>query len=294
MELRQLTTFQTIVKEGSFQRAAEKLQYAQSTITLHIQQLEAELGVKLFARQGKKVQLTEAGRALYDQADNLLQRAAVLQQTMMDIVAGEVGHLRIGSIEPTASLRLPSLIAQFNRERPKVHLTVEVGGTYFVSQRVVSGNLDIGICSPPSTRLGLIFEPLFIEKMRLLLPADHPLTEQEIIRPADLMGQRFLLTEPGCAYRRVVEQELFQSGTNPYSGIEIGSIGALSGLVRLGVGVAIVPVVTVSPPPPGTVLREVEGTDLSLPVGMVRAAEESPPRRVLETLLDALRAHLRT
>ncbi len=292
MELRHLSTFQMIVREGSFLRAAEKLQYAQSTITLHIQQLETELGVKLFARQGKKVQLTEAGRALRDQADSLLQRAAALQQAMMEITTGEVGRLRIGSIEPTASLRLPSLIAHFCHERPKVRLTVEVGGTSFVSQRVASGDLEVGICSPPPARLGLTFEPLFVEKMRLLLPADHPLTELEIIRPADLAGQRFLLTEPGCAYRRVIELELFQLGINPYSGIEIGSGGALRRLVQLGVGVAIVPAVIASPLPAEMVLRDVEGTDLSLPVGLVRRAEDHLPGQVVEALLVALRTHL--
>lgn len=292
MELRHLTTFQMIVREGSFLRAAEKLQYAQSTITLHIQQLETELGVKLFVRQGKKVQLTEAGRALRDQVDSLLQRAAALQQAMIEITTGEVGCLRIGSIEPTASLRLPSLIAHFCHERPKVRLTVEVGGTSFVSQRVASGDLEVGICSPPPARLGLTFEPLFVEQMRLLLPADHPLTELEIIRPADLAGQRFLLTEPGCAYRRVIEQELFQRGINPYSGIEIGSGGALRRLVQLGVGVAIVPAVIASPLPAEMVLRDVEGTNLNLPVGLVRRAEDHLPGQVVEALLVALRAHL--
>jgi len=281
-----------IVREGSFLRAAEKLQYAQSTITLHIQQLETELGVKLFARQGKKVQLTQAGCALHDQADSLLQRAAALQQAMMEITTGAVGRLRIGSIEPTASLRLPSLIAHFCHERPKVRLTVEVGGTSFVSQRVASGDLEVGICSPPPAHLGLTFEPLFVEKMRLLLPADHPLTELESIRPADLAGQRFLLTEPGCAYRRVIEQELFQRGINPYSGIEIGSGGALRRLVQLGAGVAIVPAVIASPLPAEMVLRDVEGTDLSLPVGLVRRAEDHLPGQVVEALLVALRTHL--
>lgn len=201
-------------------------------------------------------------------------------------------RLSIGSIEPTASLRLPSLIAQFCQERPKVSLTVEVGGTSGVSQRVANGDLDVGICSPPPARLGLIFEPLFVEKLQLLLPANHPLTELEIIRPADLAGQRCLLTEPGCAYRRVVERELLQRGVNPYTGIEIGSIGALKRLVQLGVGVAIVPSLIVSPLPDDMVLRDVEGSELSLPVGLVRRAEENTTGRVLEALLEALRAHL--
>jgi len=90
----------------------------------------------------------------------------------------------------------------------------------------------------------------------------------------------------------VIEQELFQRGTNPYSGIEIGSIGALNRLVQLGVGVAIVPVVSANPSLTGTMLREVEGTDLGLQVGLIRQAEESPSGRVLEALLVTLRTHL--
>ncbi|GHO42033.1 LysR family transcriptional regulator [Ktedonospora formicarum] len=97
MELRHLESFQAIVKEGSFVQAAEKLQYAQSTITVHMQQLEAELGVKLFVRRGKHVQLTEAGRALQEQSDTLMQRAISLQLALKDVVAG---RLDICVLEP--------------------------------------------------------------------------------------------------------------------------------------------------------------------------------------------------
>jgi biotin operon repressor len=81
MEFRHLQIFFAIVKEGSFLKAAEKLQYAQSTITLHIQQLEAELGVKLFSRRGKHTELTISNRMLLERAALLLHHAASLQQT---------------------------------------------------------------------------------------------------------------------------------------------------------------------------------------------------------------------
>jgi DNA-binding transcriptional LysR family regulator len=292
VELRHLYTFQMIVKEGSFLLAAEKLQYAQSTITLHIQQLESELGIRLFARQGKKVQLTEAGRALHDQADSLLQRAEALQQAMRDIVAGEAGHLRLGSIEPTASLRLPSLLVQFFQEHPKMRLILEVGGTQSISQQVAAGHLDVGICSPPPAHLDLIFEPLFVEHMALLLPANHPLAEKDIIRVADLVDQRLLLTEPGCAYRAVIEQALFEHGTNPYAGIEIGSLAVLQRAVQSNLGVAIVPTRAASPSPTGTVLREVSEVSLGLPVGFVQRADNGSPGQALQALLASLHAHL--
>ena len=294
MELRHIYTFQAIVKEGSFLKAAEKLMYAQSTITLHIQQLEAELGVKLFIRQGKKVQLTEAGRSLQEQADSLVARAMALQQTMFDLVAGEAGHVRIGVIEPTASLRLPQILAPFCQERPRIRVTIEVGNTQEISQRVASGALDLGICSLPEAHLGLDFEPLFVEQLALLLPEEHPLALEPAISIQSLAKQRLLLTERDCPYRQIVESALQQCGRNPYSGLEIGSsLEMLIRLVQQKLGMAILPRTAATPLPAKTVLREIEGVELSLPVGLVLLAEEISPSRALEDLLIRLHKELR-
>ena len=293
MELRHIYTFQAIVKEGSFLKAAEKLMYAQSTITLHIQQLEAELGVKLFLRQGKKVQLTEAGRSLQEQADSLVARAMSLQQTMFDLVAGEAGHVRIGVIEPTASLRLPQILAPFCQERPRIRLTIEVGNTRTISQRVACGALDIGICSLPEAHFGLDFEPLFVEQLALLLPEQHPLAGEAVIHARDLAKQRLLLTEEDCSYREVIESALLKRGTNPYSGLEIGSLETIKSAVQSGMGLAILPRAAITPAPARTVLREIEGLELSLPIGLVLLADEISPSRALEALLIMLHTELR-
>ena len=292
MELRHIYTFQSIVKEGSFLRAAEKLQYAQSTITLHIQQLEAELGVKLFARQGKKIELTEAGRALQEQADSLAQQAQALQQAMIDMVAGEAGHVRLGSIEPTATIRLPQILVPFCQERPKVHLTLEIGGTRALSQRVAMGALDIAICPHPEARLGLVFEPLFTEPMALLLHEQHELAGKETIHAADLAEQRMLLTERGCSYRAVIETELLQQGTNPYSGLELGSIEMLKRTVQGGLGIAIIPIAAADPLPAHTVLRHVQGVDLNVPIGLVYTPGRVYSGRPFDALLTLLRTQL--
>ena len=292
MELRHIQTFQAIVKEGSFLRAAEKLMYAQSTITLHIQQLEAELGVKLFIRQGKKVQLTEAGRSLQEQADSLVARATALQETMFNLVAGEAGHVRIGVIEPTASYRLPRILVPFCQERPLIHLTIDVGGTRAISQRVAAGELDIGICSLPEAHLGLDFEPLFTEQMALLLSHSHPLVEQTVIHIQDLAGQRLLLSERGCAYRAVIERTLQQHKQKTFTGLEIGSLETMKHAVQHGLGLAILPRAAVTPVPEYTVLREIEGVALSLSIGLVMLAEEISPSRALEALLITLHKEL--
>lgn len=293
MELRQLQTFGAIAELGSFVRAAEALEYAQSTITLHIQQLEAELGVALFERKGKRIRLTEAGRTFREEAAQILSRTAALQQSMTELVAGEAGHLRIGTIEPTASLRLPPLLAAFCTARPKVRLTLEVSGRGPIRHRVGAGELDLGICSTPSAIPGLTFEPLFTEAQALLLPASHPLAEKDAVCVSDLIGERLLLKEETCAYRQTIERELLQHGMNPFAGVEIGSLDALQRLVQCGLGLAIVPIAAADPPMAGTILRDLLDVDLSLCIGLVRRADAVGASPAMEALVEYLRHGLR-
>lgn len=294
MELRQLRTFRTVVERGSFVRAAEELRYARPTITLHVGQLEKALGSKLFVREGKRMRLTEAGRILKEHADAVLDRAARLEQTMAELRAGEAGHLRVGAIEPTASLRLPEVLLRFCEERPNVGLTLEVASTDAIVRRVAAGKLDLGLCSPPPTGLGLGFEPLFVEKLALLVPEGHPLAGKDAVGVADLVEHRLLLSERPCAYRDTVERTLIARGATPRSGaeigtIEMGSFEAIKRAVQGGLGTAVVPESTVGRPPAGTVVRDIEGVDLGLSVGLVRPAGDGPPIRALGALLDALR-----
>lgn len=293
MEFRHLQTFQAIAQQGSFLKAAEKLQYAQSTITLHIQQLEAELGVKLFSRRGKRTELTIAGRTLRDHADQLLHRAANLQQTMTDLVAGEAGHLRIGSIEPVASVHLPAILVQFCHEHPKVRLTLEVGITQVISQRVATGSLDLGICSPPNANQDLTFDLLFQDPISLLIPETHQLATLDEIPASLLVEERLILTEEHCPYRNILEKALLSHGINPFSGIEVMSLEALKQMVRYGLGIGIMPTAAIASRPPNTIARSISGLDIKLPVGIVFQLEASFPGSVLHSLVSDLKTGLK-
>ncbi len=293
MEFRHLQTFQAIAQEGSFLKAAEKLQYAQSTITLHIQQLEAELGVKLFSRHGKRTELTVAGRTLIEYADQLLNRAASLQQTMIDLVAGEAGHLRIASIEPIASIYLPKILAKFCHAYPKVRLTLEVGVTQVISQRVAAGLIDVVICSPPSANLSLTFELLLHDPIVLLLPEAHPLATSDTILASSLSQERMILTEEHCPYRHLFEKALLSEGINPFSGIEVMSLEALKQMVCHGLGIGVMPAAAIATLPAHTIARNISGLDLKLPVGIGFQPEAYFPDSALYKLISALRDGLK-
>lgn len=294
MEFKHLQTFQAVAAEGSFLKAAERLQYAQSTITLHVQKLEEELGVQLFSRQSRQIELTVAGRTLQGHAAHLLYRAEQLQQAMAGLVTGEAGQLRIGSVEPVASIHLPTVLVAFCRQYPKVRLTLEVGVTRTISRRVAAGELDLAICSPPAANLNLDFHLLFQDPISLLVPESHTLAKAQDITVAALSEERLILTEEHCPYRNVLEKALLSRGINPYSGIESMSSGALKQMVHYGLGLGVLPSAAIAPLPSGTIERRLSDLDMNLAIGLATNPEIFVSGSALFSLADAIKAHFDT
>jgi len=291
MEFKHLQTFQAVAAEGSFLKASEKLQYAQSTITLHIQKLEEELGVQLFSRQNRRTELTVAGRTLQSHADHLLYRAEQLQQAMAGLVTGEEGHLRIGSVEPVASVHLPVVLVAFCRQYSKVRLTLEVGVTQTISRRVAAGELDLAVCSPPAANLNLNFYPLFEDPISLLVPASHAIAKKKNITVTALAKERLILTEEHCPYRDVLEKALLSRSINPYSGVESMSSGALKQMVHYGLGIGVLPSAAIAPLPEGAIERRVSDLDLNLSIGLALNPEIVISGSALDALATAIKAH---
>jgi DNA-binding transcriptional LysR family regulator len=293
MHLRHLTTFQDIVKAGSFSRTARTRGCSQSTVTLHVQELEAELGVALFHRRGRHTALTDAGIALAARCGSVLDGLASLKRTLQELAAGHAGELRLASIEPQASLRLLPLLAGFCRGRPQLAVRLEIGGTDSVSRAVADGRVDFGLASLPAPELRLSFTPLLVERMVLLVPRRHRLARARQVRLRDLAGERLLLTDQGCAYRQATEAALQAAGTPVACTMEIGSMAALGRAVEAGLGVAIVPRAGVEPAPTGTLARDLTGADVGLRVGLVQRRDGSPPPPAAAALLELLRTQVK-
>jgi DNA-binding transcriptional LysR family regulator len=285
MELRHLATFDAVLARGSFLAAARLLGCSQSTVTLHVQQLERDLGAALFLRTGRRVRLTEAGHLLAARGRHVLDAVAALRRSIEELGRGAAGKVTFGAIEPTASLRLAPLMARFCATRPALRLRMEVGGSGAVARGVAEGDLDLGVASPPSSRR-LVFQPLFHEPMALLVPRRHPLAKVPRLRARDLTGSVLLMTEQGCAWRDATERALVERGVPAAPGVELGSIAALHHAVRAGLGLALVP--SIAPPPPGTLLRKLVDVDLALPVGIVRRPEGPPPSPAVAAFLAEL------
>lgn len=271
MDLRAIKTFVTIVRLGGFQHAADELSYAQSTVTMQIQKLERDLGVKLFER-GRKFRLTEAGRIFNEQASYIVRDVDHLQSTMNNIVHGESGSLLLGAIEPTASFRLPAILASFMTNHPHIQISIQIGNTHTLKELILKGEIDFAISSVPETSSGLYFNPLFSEQLVLLVPSIHPLAAKPEIYIQDLKGERFLVTGRECVFRKKLVTLLQKIGTS-YSTLEISSLTALKYYVQANHGIALVPAITVTPAPAGTVVKVVQDLDLDLGIGLLRSSE---------------------
>ena len=270
VELRHLETFAAVLEGGTFLAAARVLGCSQSTVTLHIQELERDLGLQLFERAGRGVRLTAAGESLRGVSQQVRDSVQALRRAADELRDGGAGEVSLGAVEPAASLRVTPVLSAFSRLRPRLRLRLEVSGTATLSRQVAAGQLAFAVCSPPPSSLGLAFEPCFRQRMALLLPRRHPLAGQRRIRARDLGAARMLLSEQGCAYREATEAAMQARGVRIQCAVEIGSMGAVHAAVRDGLGIALVPVDGTLRTQPGLCLRELSDVDVTLVMGLAR------------------------
>ena len=133
-----------------------------------------DLGVKLMDC-GKKLNLTEAGRLFLEKSDLLLKDYDFLSNTMTEFLKGEAGSIRLGVMEPTASYRLPLILAPFMQQYAKVQISIQIGNTTVLHQMLSDNEIDLAICTTPESGFCSAFEPLFVEQLGLLIPENHKL-----------------------------------------------------------------------------------------------------------------------
>lgn len=242
MELKYLTTFKTIVNEGSFTAAAEKLHYTQSTITFQINQLEEELSVKLFEKVGRKMVLTSAGKELIPHINEIFSAVSKLNYFNKNIADCE-GELHIGVAETYLCYKLPQTLKVFVDKAPKARIYIQSMNCYEIRNQLINGTLDIGIFYKDigGYEDSLIVKP--IESYPIALLASPNVAKQF----ADFTTQKqqhkipLIINEPNCIFRQIFEQYLRENDIVLDHTIELGSIATIKNLVQNDVGVSFLP-----------------------------------------------------
>lgn len=201
MDMKQLTTFMTLAKTLNYQKAADQLQYAPSTLFKHIQLLEQELGVELFFKQGRQLCLTAEGQTFEKHAANILTS---YRNAIQSIAACNVqeSSLTIGGCEINTGNSLLRLFNQFSRTYPKAHMSMLTSPNANVPQLVKNSMIDLGFFfSIDGKNLpGLEMVPLYREPVYLLTGHDNPIFEKDGLRYEDLQDMAFAYPHDSCCF----------------------------------------------------------------------------------------------
>lgn len=232
MDLAGLRVVKAVAETGSVSRAAESLNCVQSNVTARLKRLEEDLGVDLFRRMSRGMAPTPAGRVLADYADRVLRLVAQARDAVAD-AAGRGGRLAVGTMETTAAVRLPPILARFHAEHPEVELTIVPGPSEIMLAEVLAGRIDGAFVAGAVEHPELVSQPAFQEELVLVEPASGI---------AGGAGRTTLLAfRRGCAYRARAETAMREAGRVPCRVLEFGSLEAILGCVGAGMGVTVLP-----------------------------------------------------
>lgn len=242
MELRQLRYFVEVAEREHVSAAAMKLHIAQSAISRQIANLEAELGVDLFEREGRNVRLTPIGKIFLSHTKTALRAIDHARKQIDEYLDPERGSIKIGFPTSLASNLLPTVLSKFKKFYPKIGFQLRQGSYNFLIDSVENREIDLAFLGPvPTTHPDLIGEVLFRENFYALVPNSHPAASLKSIPLADLHDESFVLFPEGYILNQLVTDGCKQAGFYPQVISEGEDLDAIKGLVAAGIGITLLP-----------------------------------------------------
>jgi DNA-binding transcriptional LysR family regulator len=260
MDIRHFRYFLAVARQRNFTRAAEQLGIAPPTLSRQIQDMESELGTRLFLRQQRDVKLTEAGAALLIEAEATVRQFEFAQRNAQRAGRGDIGHIELGYVASAVfSGLLQKQVHAFSRECPDVSLNVRESPMATLPAMVLDGRFDVGyVRSPMTLPEGLDAIRLDEEGFVLALPTESWLCRLPDIGPQHLQDETFILPEQISGTLQVAAA----GGFSPTLGAQPGGLVAVIALVSLGQGVAVVPESVVGHVGlPGVLYRTIKGCE---------------------------------
>ena len=243
MDFRHLTYFIAVAERLSFSKAAEELHVAQPAISQQIRALESELGVQLFDRVGKRVSLTDAGRALLPHARQILAAVEAAENEIRERTRLTRGTASLGAPPTVSTHLLPDQLTRFKRKYPGLEVTLRESGTETLLHLIEVGQLDLAIVA--ADRLPDMVESVSFmeEEYMLAVSAQHPLSRagRKSVRLSDLSAEAFILFPEGYRLREVTLTACRRAGFEPKVALDGGAMQSALEFVAAGLGVALMP-----------------------------------------------------
>ena len=291
MDLKHLNTFRVIVEEGGFSKAAERLNYTQSTITFQISQLERELSTSLFEKIGRKMVLTKAGEQLIPYVDEVLTSVSRLRNFEDDLAECQ-GDLRVACGESLLCYHLPAVLKEFHKRAPKARLFLRSMNCYDIRDELLRGTLDLGMFYEDVGGFGdnLTTHPFGKYSLALVASPEMKNRYPDFITPNQQLPIPFIIDEPSCVFRQIFERYLREKSILLDHAIELWSIPTIKNLVKNDVGISFLPRFAVQEELNNGVLAEIptelSGTTISAVCGHHKNKWISPLMKLFIDLVE--------
>ena len=243
MTLTELRYIVMLARERHFGRAAEKCHVSQPTLSVALKKVEQRYGVILFERSAAEVRLTPVGQQVAQQAERVLEEAARLKEITTQGKDPLIGPLRLGVIYTIAPYLLPRLIPALHIRAPRIPLYIKEDFTVNLSEQLRRGDLDVIIVALPFSEPGIVSRPVYDDPFCVVMPAGHPLAENALISPDQIVAENLLLLGSGNCFRdQVVQSCPHLSEPGGIEGVlEGSSLETVRHMVASGAGISVVP-----------------------------------------------------
>ncbi|WP_310418129.1 LysR family transcriptional regulator [Chamaesiphon sp. OTE_8_metabat_110] len=243
MRIEQLQAFLAITETGSFQQAARTCDCTQSTISRQIQSLEEDLGISLFHRH-HQAKLTIGGERLLPHARKICTEWQLAHQSIEHLLAGKQPDLCVAAIHSVCANILPPILQQFCQRYPLVQLRVTALGSDRALKVLKDGLVDVAIVMDNrmfTTSPETIVQNLYQEPIEILMSADHPLAQYNLVPWIELVKYPQVVFKDGYGMQRLVQEQFSKQGSKLQAVLELNTLDAFRGVVRQGKLIALLP-----------------------------------------------------
>jgi len=239
---RRLQVFHTVARLLSFTKAAETLHMTQPAVTFQVRQLEEHFNTRLFDRTHNRINLTEAGKQVFNYADKIFVLYAEMNNAVREVTGEVSGALIIGASTTIAEYMLPALLGDFKAKYPDVTVHLKVSNTDGIVHMVENNDIDLGVVEAPVSNKNLVVEVCRMDELVGIVSPQHALAEAKIVSLDEVVKHPFICREEGSGTREVFAEHMQENDVNKSDMnvcMELGSPEAVKGAVEAGMGISV-------------------------------------------------------
>jgi DNA-binding transcriptional LysR family regulator len=239
---RRLQVFHTVARLLSFTKAAETLHMTQPAVTFQVRQLEESFNTRLFDRTHNRINLTTAGKIVFDYADGILKMYGQMDKSVRELTGEISGVMLLGSSTTIAEYMLPVILGRFKDKFPALTVRLTVANSETIVEMIENNEIDLGLIESEVHNKKLQVDHCRTDEMVLATSPNHPLGRKSVIEIKEIMNYPYIWREAGSGTREVSYEKIEEAGLNPNDIdviMELGSPEAIKGAVESGVGISI-------------------------------------------------------